>query len=147
MEPNLPNQKIFVQILLAQITASSRVIRSKRTLKSWAKPHAGCSATNVRRVARPSPKPPARSSFGNTPRGPRSWKCWRCWPKATASVRLSRVKGIKEDTILRWLREAARHADGTDEVLMKDFHLKRAQMDGLWSFVATRAKKRLSGER
>jgi transposase-like protein len=55
---------------------------------------------------------------------------------------LTRVKGIKEDTILRWLREAAQHAQELDEVLMKDFHLKRAQIDGLWSFVHNKGEKK-----
>jgi len=29
---------------------------------------------------------------------------------------ITRVKGIKEDTVLRWLREAAKHADQVDAV-------------------------------
>ena len=60
---------------------------------------------------------------------------------------LTRVKGIKEDTILRWLREAAQHADQVDAVLMKDFHLMRAQLDGLWSFVGNKGQKKLSRDR
>jgi transposase-like protein len=60
---------------------------------------------------------------------------------------LTRVKGIKEDTALRWLREAAKHADQVDAVLLKDFRLKRAQLDGLWSFVGNKGEKKLSGER
>ena len=60
---------------------------------------------------------------------------------------LSRVEGIKEDTILRWLREAARHADELEAVLMKDFQLKRAQLDGLWSYVGNKGEKKLSGNR
>lgn len=55
---------------------------------------------------------------------------------------LTRVKGIKEDTILRWLREAAKHSQEIDEALMKDFHLKRAQIDGLWSFVQNKGEKK-----
>jgi hypothetical protein len=35
---------------------------------------------------------------------------------------LTRVKGIKEDTILSWLREAARHSRVVEQALMKDFH-------------------------
>ena len=58
---------------------------------------------------------------------------------------LSRVKGSKEDTILRWLREAARHADELEAVLMNDFHLQRAQLDGLWSYVGNKGEKKLSG--
>jgi len=57
---------------------------------------------------------------------------------------LTRVKGIKEDTILRWLREAAHQAERIDAVLMKDFHLNRAQIDGLWSFVANKGEKKIS---
>ena len=60
---------------------------------------------------------------------------------------ITRVKGIKEDTILRWLREAAHHAQELEAVLLKDFHLKRAQIDGLWSFVQNKGEKKLSGER
>jgi len=55
---------------------------------------------------------------------------------------LTRVKGIKEDTILRWLRESAQHINELDEVLMKDFHLERAQIDGLWSFVQNKGEKK-----
>jgi transposase-like protein len=55
---------------------------------------------------------------------------------------LTRVNGIKEDTILRWLREAKQHSQELDEVLMKDFHLKRAQIDGLWSFVQNKGEKK-----
>ena len=57
---------------------------------------------------------------------------------------LTRVKGIKEDTILSWLREAAHHMDELNPILMKDFHLKRAQLDGLWSFVQNKGEKKLS---
>jgi len=60
---------------------------------------------------------------------------------------LTRVKGIKEDTILRWLREAARHADKLEAVLMQAYHLKRAQLDGLWSFVANKGEKKLPRDR
>ncbi len=57
---------------------------------------------------------------------------------------LSRVKGFKEDTILRWLRDAAKHAEKIDTALMKDFRINRAQLDGLWSFVANKGQKKLS---
>ncbi len=60
---------------------------------------------------------------------------------------ITRVKGIKEDTTLRWLREAGRHAEELDAVLMKDFHLQRAELDGLWSFVQNKGEKKSSGKR
>jgi len=60
---------------------------------------------------------------------------------------ITRVKGIKEDTILRWLREAGKHMEDLDGVLLKDFHIRRAQIDGLWSFVQNKGEKKLSGDR
>ena len=60
---------------------------------------------------------------------------------------ITRVKGIKEDTILRWLREAGKHMEDLDGVLLKDFHIRRAQIDGLWSFVQNKGEKKLSRDR
>jgi len=37
---------------------------------------------------------------------------------------LARATGHKEDTILRWLREAAQHAEQVEEVLMADFKVR-----------------------
>ncbi len=41
--------------------------------------------------------------------------------------RLSSVKGIQEATIVQWLREAAQQAEQLEEVLMRDFEVKRGQ--------------------
>jgi transposase-like protein len=54
---------------------------------------------------------------------------------------LSRAKGFKEDTILRWLREAASHAEAVEEVLLADYELSRAQVDGLWAYVGNKGQK------
>jgi len=56
---------------------------------------------------------------------------------------LTRAKGYKEDTILEWLREAAAHADQVEAVLMRDFKVKRGQLDALWAYVGR--KKSQSG--
>lgn len=48
---------------------------------------------------------------------------------------LTRAKGFKEDTILEWLREAAAHAEQVEAVLMRDFKIKRGQIDALWAYV------------
>jgi len=57
---------------------------------------------------------------------------------------LSRVKGHKEDTILTWLREAAQHAKAVEAVLMKDYKIKRGQLDALWAYVQNKGEKKLS---
>lgn len=54
---------------------------------------------------------------------------------------LSRAKGFKEDTILRWLREAAQHAEAVEDVLLADYELSKAQVDGLWAYVGNRGQK------
>ena len=54
---------------------------------------------------------------------------------------ISRTKGLKEDTILAWLREAAQHAEALEEILMKDYAIKRGQLDGLWSYVGNKGEK------
>lgn len=57
---------------------------------------------------------------------------------------LMRVKGHKEDTILSWLREAARHTEELEEVLMKEYRIQRGQLDGLWLYVGNKGEKKLS---
>lgn len=54
---------------------------------------------------------------------------------------LSRAKGFKEDTILRWLREAAQHAEAVEDVLLGDYELSKAQVDGLWTYVGNKGQK------
>jgi transposase-like protein len=54
---------------------------------------------------------------------------------------LARAKGFKEDTILAWLRAAARHAEQLEAVLMADFQIKRGQLDALWAYVGNKGEK------
>ena len=54
---------------------------------------------------------------------------------------ISRTKGIKEDTILAWLREAARHAEQVEAVLLNHYAIGPAQIDGLWTYVGRKDKK------
>jgi transposase-like protein len=55
---------------------------------------------------------------------------------------LTRAKGFKEDTILAWLRQAAQQAEALDAVLMKDFKIKRGQLDALWAYVQNKGEKK-----
>lgn len=54
---------------------------------------------------------------------------------------LSRAKGFKEDTILGWLREAAQHAEQVEAILMQDYRVSQAQIDGLWAYVGHKGEK------
>ena len=55
---------------------------------------------------------------------------------------ISRVKGFKEDTILDWLREAAQHAEQVEAILLKNYAISQAQIDGMWVYVGGKGKKR-----
>jgi transposase-like protein len=57
---------------------------------------------------------------------------------------LSRVKGHKEDTILAWLRDAAKHAEAIEEVMLAKYELERGQLDALWAYVRNKGQKKLS---
>jgi hypothetical protein len=60
---------------------------------------------------------------------------------------VARVKGHKEDTILAWLRDAAKHAEAIEEVLLAKYQLRRGQLDSLWSYVGNKGEKKLSRNR
>ena len=57
---------------------------------------------------------------------------------------LARTKGHKEDTIIDWIREAGKHAETIEEVLLADYQLSRGQIDGLWAYVGNKGEKKLS---
>jgi transposase-like protein len=107
--------------------------------------------------------------FGRTRKGTQRFRCQRCGQvfcetrgtlfhkKHTArkdilevlallaeGVRISsisRAKGFKEDTILAWLREAAQHAEQLEAILMADYQVSQAQIDGLWAYVSHKGEK------
>ena len=57
---------------------------------------------------------------------------------------LVRTTGHKEDTIIDWIREAGKHAEAIEEVLIADYQLTRGQIDGLWAYVGNKGEKKLS---
>jgi len=113
--------------------------------------------------------------FGKTPRGVQRYRCNSCgrtFTETTGTIffrkhasekdiletlvllaegsrisSLSRAKGFKEDTILSWLRDAAKHAEQVEEILMAEYRVERAQLDAMWSYVGNKGEKKLSGDR
>jgi transposase-like protein len=55
---------------------------------------------------------------------------------------ISRAKGIKEDTILSFLRQAAHHAEQIEAILLNDYRISQAQIDGLWTYVGRKGAKK-----
>ena len=110
--------------------------------------------------------------FGRTQRGRQRYKCKSCGKtftetKGTLFYRrrtpdaeiidtlahiaegnrissLVRTSGHKEDTIGEWIREAGKHAEAIEEVLLSDYQLSRGQIDGLWAYVGNKGQKKLS---
>ncbi len=108
--------------------------------------------------------------YGKTKRGVQRYRCKTCgktftetygtifYGKRTAEheiletlallaegVRLStlaRVKGHKEETISRWLRQAAQHVAQVEGVLMAEFRVTRGQLDALWTYVGNKGGKK-----
>lgn len=56
---------------------------------------------------------------------------------------ISRVKDIKEDTILDWIRSAGAHAEAIEALLLAEYELSRGQLDGLWYYVGNKGEKKL----
>jgi len=54
---------------------------------------------------------------------------------------VARVKGVKADTVLAWLRHAAAHALRVEQVLLEDYHLSACQIDALWTYIHSKEKK------
>jgi transposase-like protein len=62
-------------------------------------------------------------------------ECLALLGEGTRISSLSRAKGIKEDTILSFLREAAQHAEQVEAILLNDYQISQVQIDGLWTYV------------
>jgi len=57
------------------------------------------------------------------------------------SVRgIAEVLEVKPDTILAWLRRAAKHSAEVENLLLRDLKVTKVELDELWTFVQ---KKRL----
>lgn len=54
---------------------------------------------------------------------------------------VARVKGVKEETVSDWLKEAASHIQEIEEELLREHHVDKAQMDSLWTYVGNKGKK------
>jgi len=54
---------------------------------------------------------------------------------------IHRTKGIKEETVIDWLREAANHAQEVEEIMQAKYKLVRVQLDAMWSYVGHKGEK------
>lgn len=68
-------------------------------------------------------------------------ECLALLAERTSLAAIRRVKGIKEDTVLAWLRVAAQHVERIEALLLANYRLTRAQLDALWTFVGHKCEK------
>jgi len=54
---------------------------------------------------------------------------------------IHQVKGIKEETVIDWLREAANHAEEIEALLLRNYKLTRVQLDAMWTYVDHKGEK------
>jgi transposase-like protein len=54
---------------------------------------------------------------------------------------IHRVKGVKEETVLGWLRIAAEHVERIEALLLANYRLSRAQLDAMWTYVGNKGEK------
>jgi transposase-like protein len=69
-------------------------------------------------------------------------ECLALLAEGTRISSISRAKGIKEDTILSFLRQAAQHAEQVEAILLNDYRIGRAEIDGLWTYVGRKQEKK-----
>lgn len=52
-----------------------------------------------------------------------------------------RVKGVKEETMVAWLKKAAQHVEAIEGLLLANHHLTRVQLDAMWAYVGHKGEK------
>lgn len=55
---------------------------------------------------------------------------------------VARVQGVKEDTVVKWLKRAGTHAEQLEEYLLKDYNMGAGELDGLWTYVRHKGEKK-----
>jgi transposase-like protein len=68
-------------------------------------------------------------------------ECLALLAERNSLAAIHRVKGIKEETVLEWLRQAARHVELIEALLLANYRLTRAQLDALWTYVGHKGEK------
>jgi len=68
-------------------------------------------------------------------------ECLAWLAERSSLAAIHRVKGIKEETVMDWLREAAQHVEQIEALLLAKYQLTRAQLDALWTYVGHKGER------
>lgn len=68
-------------------------------------------------------------------------ECLALLAERNSLAAIHRVKGVKEETVLAWLRIAASHVERIEALLLANYRLNRAQLDAMWTYVGNKGEK------
>ena len=68
-------------------------------------------------------------------------ECMAMLGDRTSRASIHRMKGIKEETISRWMERAATQVERIEEQLVGPKKLSRVQLDALWTYVGHKGEK------
>ena len=68
-------------------------------------------------------------------------ECLALLAERNSLAAIHRVKGVKEETVLDWLRTAAKHVERSEALLLANYQLTRAQLDALWAYGGNKGEK------
>jgi transposase-like protein len=68
-------------------------------------------------------------------------ECLALLAERNSLAAIHRVKGVKEETVVAWLRVAAQHVERIEAILLANYRLTRAQLDAMWTYVGHKGEK------
>lgn len=68
-------------------------------------------------------------------------ECLAMLAERNSLAAIHRIKGIKEETVMDWLLEAASHVEEIEAMLLTNYHLTRVQLDSMWTYVGHKGEK------
>jgi transposase-like protein len=68
-------------------------------------------------------------------------ECLAMLAERNSLAAIHRIKGIKEETVMAWLRKAAHHVEEIEMLLITNHHLTRVQLDAMWTYVGHKGEK------
>jgi transposase-like protein len=68
-------------------------------------------------------------------------ECLALLAERNSLAAIHRTKGVKEETLMDWLRTAAAHVEQIEALLLANYQLSRAQLDAMWAYVGNKGEK------
>ncbi len=67
--------------------------------------------------------------------------CFKLLAERNSLAAIHRITGVKEETVVAWLEQAAAYIEEIEALLLANYPLQRIQLDALWSFVGHKGEK------